>query len=235
MRGAATLVTEAELEALAEVLARAAAAAGELGPTEPIGVRAVEPRVGIRRYLCAFAGPRFLCLDAELRPVTQARPVREAAAAVLLWERALDEVDVGALHAFASASGALLARGVPGAAVDAALQELTAAALRLAAWKDAPERALASVTDIEDAIARQAAVRDRYGDFVRATDPLAADQDSLEPDLVAALREIEECAGRARVADPLAGRLGEWMADCDEGAADVVVAHITPLDEGDDS
>jgi hypothetical protein len=46
---------------------------------------------------------------------------------------------------------------------------------------------------------------------------------------MAALRGVEEAAGRAGVGESLAQRLGATMEDCDEAAAQVVAAHLTRL------
>lgn len=224
------MTASADLAALVAELQEAGAVASRLGGGALLGVRAVEAADGDRRYLCALEGPRFLCLGPDHQPEPRIRRVRETASAALLCERALDEIDIGGLHAFATAAGALLARPELDAVVGSAVREMAAAALRLAAWAAAPERAIASVPAIDEAIRRHEAARNRYGAFVSATDPLVARQDGLPAELVAALRQVEEASGPAGLGLGLAGRLSDWIEDCDAGAADVVAAHVTPLD-----
>ena len=71
--------------------------------------------------------------------------------------------------------------------------------------------------------------RSAYGRFVALTDPLVAIQDQLAPERREALREVEEGAGRAGLGEALAARLADAMPDCDEGAVQVVAAHLTRL------
>lgn len=81
-----TPTPEAEApEALLARLRAAQEAAAALAGAEPAGVRAVEPAPGRDRYLCAFAGPAFLCLTDRLEPEPTERGARETASAGLLW------------------------------------------------------------------------------------------------------------------------------------------------------
>lgn len=224
---------ETAARALIADLARAAGVAATLAGDEPLGVRAVEPATGTRSYLCALSGRRFLCLDSGFTVETSARRVREVAAGALLCERATSEVDVEALQALAASAGRLLARGSEVLGLDEQLQALAASSLRLSAWAAAPAREIASVPEIDEASRRHEDLRRAYGAFVAATDPLVERQDELPDELVQALREIEERVGAAGVGSPLATRLGDWMGDCDEGASEIVAAHLTPLAERD--
>ena len=54
-------------------------------------------------------------------------------------------------------------------------------------------------------------------------------QDSLDPELIAALRAVEESAGRAGAAERLADRLARAMEECDEGAGQMVAANLVRL------
>lgn len=216
-------------EDLAADLASARDAAEAVARVPALGLRAVETGAG-RWYLCAFEGPRFLCLTAALAPEPTSRRVHDAAAASLLQERLEQLVDGEALRALAAAVGRALARGEEDAAVADALGRIAEEALALAAWIEAPERALASVPGLDAASRLHERIRTAYGTFVRASEPLVADQDSLAPERVGALRGVEEAAGAALVGESLAQRLGAVMDDCDEAAAAVVAAHITPLD-----
>ena len=78
---------EAALRDLVERLGAARDAAAALAGRPALGVRAVEPAHGRRSYLCAFEGPAFVCLDDRLAAERDARRVREAASASLLWEQ----------------------------------------------------------------------------------------------------------------------------------------------------
>jgi hypothetical protein len=215
-------------EELAADLASAQRAAEVVANRESLGLRAVETGAG-RWYLCAFEGPEFLCLTGALAPEPSERRVRDAAAASLLQERLEQLVDPGALRALAEAVGRALARGEEDRAVAEALGRVAQSALDLAAWREAPERALASVPDLDRATRLHEAVRAAYGAFARASEPLVERQDSLAADRIAALRGVEEAAGAAGVGESLARRLGAAMDDCHEAAGAVVAAHITRL------
>jgi hypothetical protein len=216
-------------ELLARQLSAAHGAAATIAGRPPLGLRAIEPAAGRRWYLCAFEGPSFLCLTAELGAEASERRAREAAALGLLWEHAEAAIDAESLRELARAASRALAAGYGPAAVDAALGSLAEAALRLAVWREAPERALASLVQLEAGVRLHEEVRAGYGRFVAATDPLAADQDRLPAGQVAALREVEEAAGRAHLADSVAQRLAAALPDCDEGAGQVVAGHLTRL------
>jgi hypothetical protein len=217
------------LQALVDELGAAREAAGAIAGRAPLGLRAVELADDRRAYLCAFEGPAFLCLDAELRPEASARAARQVATAGLLWEQAEGLVDAGLLRELAGAIGRALAMGVEGAGVGDALGEVAELALALAAWREEPRRAVASLPDLDAGVARQERLLIGYGRFVAASEPLAADQDRLAPDLVQALRGVEEAAVRAGAVDRLAVRLADAMPGCDEGAGEIVAAHLTRL------
>jgi len=216
-------------EDLAAQLSAAHAAASALAGREPLGLRAVEPASGRRWYLCAFEGPSFLCLAGGLQAEPSERRARQAAAASLLVERAEQLVDADALRDLARAVGRALAHGAEGDDLAEALGEVAQEALELAAWREAPERALASLPELEAGGRRHERLRAAYGRFVTASDPLVAVQDTLPPALVEALRGLEEAAGAAGVGESLAQRLGAALPDCDEGAGQVVALHLTRL------
>jgi len=216
-------------ELLARQLTDAHAAAAAIAGRSPLGLRAIEPSAGRRWYLCAFEGPSFLCLTADLGAEGSERRAREAAALGLLWEHAEAAIDAEALRDLARAVSRALAGAYGPAGVDASLGALAEAALRLAGWREAPERALASLAELEAGGRLHEEVRSAYGRFVAATDPLAANQDALPDGQVAALREVEEAAGRVGLAESLAQRLGAAIPDCDEGAGQVVAGHLTRL------
>ncbi|MEW6581258.1 MAG: hypothetical protein AB1416_00670, partial [Actinomycetota bacterium] len=215
--------------ALVAALASAKDAAEEIARGPALGLRAVETGGG-RWYLVAFDGPRFLCLTDGLAPEVSTRRVHDAAAASLLQERLEQLVDAAALRRLAAAVGRALARGEEDPDVAASLARVAQAALDLAGWRDAPERVVASVPDLDQASRMHERVRGAYGEFVRASEPLVADQAALAADRVDALRGVEEAAGAAGVGESLARRLGAAMEDCDEGAGAVVAAHVTRLD-----
>jgi hypothetical protein len=217
------------LDDLLGFLADARDAATARAGREPLGLRAVELGDGARRALCAFPGPAFLCLDPTLAPERSELRARQVAAAGLLVEHAEGLVDAGALRDLAAAAGRVLALQPEGADLEEALGEVAEAALALAAWRDAPERALASLAALDTATARQERLLVGYGAFVAASDPLVAVQDRLPAPLVEALRALEEAAGRAGATGRLAERLADAMAGCEQGAAEITAAHLTPL------
>lgn len=224
-----------DLELLVRELTDARASALRIGGGLSVqGVRAVSFDGADRCYLVAFGGGRFLCLDSELGAVRSHRVVIAISTAVLLVERAEDEVDVAELHRLAGAFTALRTdsdamRQALGD-VSGVVREATEAAYRLAAWRAAPERALASLPQLEQATHLHDRLRVAHGEFLRLTEPLVERQEGLDASLVDALREIDAASGAANVGSPLAGRLADWVPDCDEGAADVVRAHLTPVE-----
>lgn len=223
---------DAALRALVESLAAARDAAAAIAGRAPIGVRAVEPAHGRRGYLCAFDGPAFLCLDAGLAAEQDARRVREAASASLLWEQLESLVDGDSLRHLAGAVGRMLARGGDPPEVAASLEVVAARALELAGWRDDPARAVASVPELDRATVLQERLVGAYRRFLRASEPLVEVQDRLEPGLVEALREVEVSAAPAGAAERLADRLAAAMPESEEGADQVVRAHLTRLTQG---
>src|SRR5262249_2292248 len=152
-------------------------------------------------------------------------------AASLLWEHAEALVDAEALRALARSASRLIVAGAEEPDLAEALAALAQAALAVAAWRAAPERALAALGELEAGLALPERARSAYGRFVALTDPLVAIQDELPPERREALRGVEEAAGRAGLGEGLSERLAEAMRDCDEGAAQVVAAHLTRLAE----
>jgi hypothetical protein len=223
--------SEAVLRDLVDRLGAAREAAAAIAGRPPLGVRAVESRAGRRGYLCAFEGPAFLCLSADLRPATDAGRVREAASASLIWEHLEGMVDSAALRDLAAAIGRLLALGGDPPEVARALETVADRALALAAWREDPGRALASVPDLDEASALHERLWGAYARFVRASEPLVAVQEGLDPGLVGALRDVEERAAGAGAAERLAERLAGAMPECAAGADQVAAAHLTRLRE----
>jgi hypothetical protein len=220
---------EGALRALVDDLGAARDAATAVAGRPPLGVRAVEAAHGGRTYLCAFEGPAFLCLDARLAPERDARRVREAAAASLLWERVESLIDAAALRDLAGAIGRLLARGGEPPEVAASLEVVAARALELARWRDDSLRALASVPELDRAIALQERLVGAYRRFLRASEPLVEEQDRLDPGLVEALGDVERSAGPAGASERLAERLAAALPEGEDGADQVVRAHVTRL------
>jgi hypothetical protein len=211
---------------LVERLGAARDAAASVVGEPPLGVRAVEPAAGRRAYVAAFPGPAFLCLDAGLAPEADPRRARETASASLLWEHVEALVDPGALRDLAAAIGRLLALGGDPPEVTGPLETVAARALELAAWREDPLRAVASVPDIDEGAAVQDRLCGAYARFMRASDPLVAVQDTLPDALIEALRGVEEAAGRAGAADRLADRLAAVMPECEDGAAQMLAAAV---------
>jgi hypothetical protein len=222
------LVQMSEETLLAELQA-ASAAAQTVGGREPLGLRAVEPSPGRRWYLCAFDGPEFLCLTEVLTPEAAQARVREVAAAGLLTEHAEELIDAEELRGLARAASGLIARDGESEGLADALGAIAHEALGLAAWREAPARAVASIAELDVAVAAHERLRAAYGRFVDATEPLVAAQERLPAERVAALRAVEEAAGGAGVGAGLAQRLAGAVPECDDGAGQVVAAHVTRL------
>ncbi len=226
-------VAHTSLDVLVTALGDARAQAQSVVGDGVTGVRAVEPAPDLRWYLCAFDGPRFLCLDADLEVERDPRRVHQAATCVLLVEHAETLVEQGELDILAAAASSLGAH-VEGAELRDALSALHASAQELAHWRAALERAVASLPQLEVGIRLHDLARRQYERYVEGTEPLVAIQDRLADALVASLRELEEAAGRARIARPLSASIAEAMQALDAGAAEIVAKHIVPFDgEGD--
>ncbi len=222
-------VTDASLDALVTALGAARNQAEVIVGIAPAGVRAVEPARGRRWYLCAFDGPRFLCLDDDFEVEQDRRRVRQAATCVLLVEHAESLVEQGEVDILAAAASALAAH-VEAVDLRDALGALQAAAQELASWCAASERAVASLPQIEVATRLHDLARRQYERYVEGTEPLVAIQDRLADELVTSLRDLEEAAARAGISRPLASAIAEAMQALDTGAAEMVAKHITPLE-----
>lgn len=220
---------DSPVAALVRELAGAREAARALAGRDPLGVRAVEPAPGRRGYVVAFAGPAFLCLDGALRAEADARRARESASASLLWEDLELVVDADALRELAAAAGRVLALGQDPGGILAPIGAVAARALELAAWRDEPVRAVASLPDLDGGVALQERLAGAYARFVRVSEPLVAVQDELDPRLGEALRDLEGAAARAGAGQRLADRLAATLPACQEGASEMLAAHLTRL------
>lgn len=223
-------MTADPLQALVAALLDAKTRAEAVAGAPVAGVRAVEPAHGQRWYLCAFDGPRVLCLDAQLEVERSGPRCRRAAACALLVEHAEGLIEQGELDVLAAAS-ATLAGMVETPELGSALTGLREAALALAVWRAAPARAIASLSGVEVGIRLHDEARRNYDRYVEGTEPLVTMQDRLGDELIAALRDLDESAGRAGITQPLASLLAEAMDVLDAGADEMVAIHITPLDQ----
>lgn len=199
----------------------------------PLGLRAVEVAPGRRGYLVAFTGPRFLCLDAELAPERSGRRARDTASASLLAEYSESILAADALRGLAEAVARVLSVGVEPVEVAESLGEVGERAIALAEWSEAPERALASVPGLDEAVALQARLLRAWTRFVAASEPLAEGQDALDDQLVAALRGVEQAAAEAGAAQALSDVLAKALIGCDAAADEIVAAHVTRLRDDD--
>lgn len=224
---------DTDLEQLVADLGAARDTAEAIAGDRPLGVRAVEVLPGRRSYLVAFAGPRFLCLDAALAPERSGRRARETASAGLLAEHAENVLAPDALRGLAEAVGRALGVGIEPPEVGEALADVAQRALEVAAWSDAPERAVASVPDLEEAVTLQARLYRAWGNYVKVSEPLAENQDALDAQTIAALRGVEEAAAAAGAAQALTDVLAQALAGCDAGAEEIVEAHLTRLQDDD--
>jgi len=151
------------------------------------------------------------------------------ARAVLLVESAEVLLDPVALRALAPTAEALAPWEADLTMALDALSRAGEAALHLAEWREDHLRAVASLVALDDAIGRQNRARGAYATFVGATEVLVARQDSLDPTMVQALIAVESAAAAAGLADSLGGVLAASMGSIEEGAAEMMAAHLTPL------
>jgi hypothetical protein len=225
------MVADDPLQTLVTALGRAQARAEAVIGEPAAGVRAVEPAAGRRWYLCAFAGPRFLCLDVTMQVERDVLRVHRAAACALVVEHAEGLIEQGEMDVLASASTTLMAY-VEAADLGDALGGLARDAHELARWSAAPERAVASLPALEAAIALHEDARRHYERFMKRTEPLVEIQDRLSDELVGALRDVEQAAGRAGLLTPVPAAIAQAMQTLDAGAGEIVAAHAEALDGG---
>ena len=216
------------LTQLIDELERAQATAARIVGETPLGVRAVEPAVGRRAYLCAFTGPRFLCLDSAMVVARDAAAVRSSAACALLVEHAEGLVDGGEFDVLASAC-ASLAGAVEAQELTQVLGGLEQTARQISVWCSAPQRAIASLPAVDHVVTLHDGARRLYERFVESTEPLVEMQDRLADELVAALRDVEEGAARCGLTQPLANAIAQAMAALDAGAQEMLDVHAVPL------
>jgi hypothetical protein len=223
---------EAALEGLVARLEAARISALQQAGRAPLGLREVELAMGTRTYLCAFAGPAFLCLTDEGRPAVDAHIVHRTATVSLVWEQLEAEVDLSRLGEVSEAAARVLAVTSEPAVMSDAIGATAEHARAIAQWRASPLRAVASLTQVDVLFALQERATRTYAQFVRASEPLVAQQDRLTPELVAALAGFERTAIAAGLGTRLADRLGAVVSACDQAAAEIVAAHLTPLDPG---
>ncbi len=222
-------VSSDPLTRLSSDIESAVAAAIEVAGMEPLGLRPVEPGTGGRGYVVAFDGPAFLCLNTDLKPERSAARADELARAVLLIESAEELLDPVALRALTPAVEALAQWEEDLTMALHALSRAGEAALHLAEWREDHLRAVASLVALDDAIGRQNRARGAYAAFVGATETLVTQQESLDTAMVQALGAAESAAAAAGLADSLGGVLAGSMGLIEEGAAEMMAAHLTPL------
>ena len=218
------------LETLVDMLGRARDAAAVVTGRMPQGVRAVELAEGRNWYLCAFDESGFLCLGADLDAERIAGRVREVATCVLLVEHTESIVDPTELELVASISARLAGLLDEPAVVDA-LAAIGQGSIELAAWRSAPERALASLPQLDRCVQRHDRVRAAFGRFVESTDPMVERQGELPGELVRALCDLEQAAAQAGLDRSLAAVAAEAMPAIDAGAEEILARHLTRLVE----
>lgn len=218
-----------DVQALQDDMGAARGAAEALAGRPMAGLRAVRPGTGGRAWMVAFDGPEFLCMNQSLAPVADIARVRDVAQALLASELVDEMVDAPALRALRPHVD-VLARfeGDLPAAVQA-LRRAADACDELAAWRDQPERIVASLVDIDAAVLIQARAHSAYATFSAVTEPLVARQQELPADLLAALVAVEQGASDAGLGMALGKVLGEGMPGIVEAADEMAAAHITPL------
>jgi hypothetical protein len=217
------------LEDLARQLAAAAAAAESVAGGSPHGVRAVEPVPSVRYFLCALEGPAFLCLTADGTPERSAETVSRVGTCALIVERVEELIDADELGLLVGLSQRL--GGMPHTAhLAPILADVGEAAEALAMWRSDPARAVAAMHEIDRAVTGHDRARRAYTRFLEASEPLVSVQASLPDEVFAALRDLDEVAGRIGLGGPLATDVGGAFEAADAGATEIVATHVTPLD-----
>jgi hypothetical protein len=214
------------LEALVARLGRARDAAAAAVGRPPLGLREVEFAPGDHAYLCAFDGPAFVCVDAHGEVVSAAHVVHRIATLSLVWEQLEAEVDGTRLEEVAEAAGRVLALTDAPAPMCAAIAATTEHVMTLVAWRASPLRATASLVQVDVLFALQERVTGEYARFVHASEPLVAEQESLNADLAAALGAFERAAIAAGLGARLADRLGGAVGAAGQAADEIVAAQV---------
>jgi hypothetical protein len=218
-----------DVSRLEDDMRRAAGAAEAVAGRPMLGLRPVRPGTGGLSWLVAFTGPAFLCMDEALRPEQSLARVRDVAQANLASEVVDEIVDADALRALRPHVDVLagVSPDLP-AAVDA-LRRCADAAEALAHWRDAPERIVASLVDLDEAVLIQARAHAAYATFSSVTEPLVQRQAELPAVLISALVAVEQAASEAGVGASLGGMLGEGMGGIVDAADEMARGHLTPL------
>lgn len=209
---------------------RDAAAAAEAVAGRPmLGLRAVRPGTGGLAWIVALEGPAFLCMDESLHPEASLVRVRDVAQANLASEVVEELVDADALRGLRP-HVEVLAGVAPdlSAAVDA-LGRCADCTDALAGWRDRPERIVASLVALDEAVSIQGRAHAAYATFVSVTEPLVQRQADLPADLLSALVAVEQAASTAGVGASLGGMLAEGMGGIMEAADEMARGHLTPL------
>ncbi len=211
---------------------RAAAArdaAQALAGRPPLALRAVAPGTGGTAWMAGFGDARFLCLDEDLQPVTSLTRVQDIAQTAVATEVVEERLDGSALRALRGPVEVLAARGWDLPTAVEALGRAVGAAEDLAAWREDPEREVASLVAMDAAIGIQQRAHAAYATFAALTEPLVQRQDELDTDLLAALVAVEQAAADAGLGASLGAMLGEGMGGIAEAADEVARGHLTPL------
>jgi len=215
------------LNELVGELTAAQAAAQRIGGGEVAGVRAVESRPGARHYMCAFGDGRIGCVDATLGPVAAGPVVREVLRAALLIEHAEEVLDVATLHVMIGEANT--ARGlIDDQAVRIAIDGLIAATRALIAWREDPQRAVARMSALDEAVSEHDAIRRAHIAFVASTDPLVPIQDTLPGEVRGALRELELASAAAGVSGNLTALLAGVLPAIDTGVDELLERYWDP-------
>jgi hypothetical protein len=217
---------EAALEELVERLERARTAAERIGDRPVLGLREIEIAPGRREYLCAFDGPAFLCLGADLVPVTEVRAVHRAATVSLVWEQLEADVAPSRLSDVAAGGARVLALTDAPADMCAAIAATVEGATAVAAWRESPLRAIASLVQVDVLLALHERATRAYAQFVAASEPLVADQERLDTGLAAALGDFERAAIAAGLGRRLSERIAGAVGAADDAAEEIVSAHV---------
>jgi hypothetical protein len=221
---------ESELERVLEELVgrldAAKAAAERVGARPVLGLREIELAPGRRDYLCAFDGPYFVCLDADLIPVHDVRTIHRAATVSLVWEQLEADIAPSRLADVAAAAARVLALTDAPGDMCAQIAATAEGATAMGAWRESPLRAVASLVQMDVLLALHDRAARAYAVFVRVSEPLVAEQDRLDASLAAALGEFERAAIAAGLGGRLADRISGAVASADEAAEEIVAAQL---------
>lgn len=169
----------------------------------------------------ALADGTVGCLDQQTQVEGDDIAIRDTLRTAMLVEHCEELLDLAELQVLEQASVKLLPH-TDDPAVRHTVSQLADAVGAAIVWRSSPQRAVARVGDLDDAVTLHSAMHRAYLAFVAATDPLVPVQDTLTPAFLDALRDLELACGGPRINAPLTPALVGALEGIDAGVDELV-------------